>query len=64
MSQNSQLLMWSERQVDRKLKEIMSQIFDNLVTTKMKYSLSNYVLAANISALERLSRAEMIYQYV
>ena len=56
--------MWSERQVDRKLKEIMSQIFDNLVTTKMKYSLSNYVLAANISALERLSRAEMIYQYV
>lgn len=64
MSQNAQLLMWSERQVDRKLKEIMSQIFDNLVTTKMKYSLSNYVLAANISALERLSRAEMIYQYV
>lgn len=58
MAQNSQKIMWYEKEVDDKLKEIMVDIFKNCQKTAQEYGeKDNLLLGANISSLEKVSEA-------
>ena len=58
MSQNSIRMSWSFEEVDKKLKEIMVQIFQNVYQTAI--SLGNpydTVTGANIAGFDKVARA-------
>jgi glutamate dehydrogenase (NADP+) len=56
MSQNSQRLSWSRKEVDDKLQWIMKNIHDNCFTTAEKYGCKgNYVNGANIAGFLKVA---------
>ena len=55
MSQNSMRMSWSPREVDEKLKSIMSQIHDSCVKYGMEGDFINYVKGANIAAFYKIA---------
>ncbi len=58
MSQNSLRLNWTFEEVDNRLKEIMQNIFKNILETCKKYNLgNNYVAGANICGFENVVNA-------
>ena len=55
MSQNSERLSWTFKEVDSKLKNIMVNIFHNLDNAAKKYGFEgNYVVGANIAGFEKV----------
>ena len=64
MSQNSMRYSWTFEEVDKKLDNIMTNIFNMCKNTADKYNLgTNYLAGANISAFEKIADA-MIAQGV
>ena len=64
MSQNSERVYWSFEKVDRKLKDIMVNIYHNIDDAAKKYNLEgDYVAGANIAGFEKVADA-MIAQGV
>lgn len=65
MSQNSMRLSWTKEEVDSKLKEIMSNIFNNIYMTNLKYNVKihDLLIGANIVGFEKIATA-MIAQGV
>ncbi len=64
MSQNSERVYWSFEKVDRKLKDIMVNIYHNIDDAAKKYGLDgDYVAGANIAGFEKVADA-MIAQGV
>ena len=62
MSQNSLRLNWTFEEVDNRLKEIMQNIFKNILETCKKYNLGNdYVAAANICGFEKVVNAMLAH---
>ena len=58
MSQNSGWESWSFEKVDRKLKQIMAEIFQSISSTSKMYGKpDDYVLGANIASFEKVSQA-------
>ncbi len=58
MSQNSERLSWSFEEVDRKLKDIMTNIHDNAWETARKYATEgDYVAGANIAGFVKVAQA-------
>ncbi len=58
MSQNSERLSWTFKEVDSKLKEIMVNIFHNLDDAAKKYNMKgNYVAGANIAGFLKVAEA-------
>ena len=58
MSQNSERLHWTFEEVDNKLKDIMSGIFNKLDTTSKKYDQEkNYIMGANVAGFEKVAEA-------
>ncbi len=61
MSQNSLRLSWTFEEVDKKLKDIMENIFDTVYRTSQKYSDGkNLVAGANIAGFEKVCEAMKI----
>lgn len=58
MSQNSMRYSWTFEEVDKKLDDIMSNIFAACSSSAKEYGLGkNYVAGANIAAFDKLSKA-------
>jgi glutamate dehydrogenase (NADP+) len=58
MSQNSERLSWTFEEVDKKLKDIMVNIFHNLDNAAKKYGMEgNYVVGANIAGFLKVADA-------
>ena len=58
MSQNSERLSWSSKEVDAKLKEIMINIHDNAYNTAEEFGMKgNYVAGANIAGFVKVAKA-------
>ena len=58
MAQNSQRMRWSEEDVDRKLHEMMKDIYDSSVKACEKYGLGYDLIAgANIAGFEKVAEA-------
>ena len=58
MSQNSMRYSWSYQEVDKKLHEIMTNIFNSCLCAIKEYDLGiNYAAAANIAAFKKVSSA-------
>ena len=58
MSQNSQRLSWTREEVDGRLKDIMTNIFNTAKTTAETYGLGkDYLAGANIAAFENVANA-------
>jgi len=58
MSQNSQRLNWSRKEVDEKLHNIMIAIHENCVSTAKEYNAEgNYVIGANIAGFTKVANA-------
>lgn len=58
MSQNSQRLSWTREEVDGRLKDIMTNIFNTAKTTAEIYGLGkDYLAGANIAAFENVADA-------
>lgn len=58
MSQNSERLIWSFEEVDKRLQNIMVGIFHNLDNAAKKYGFDgNYVAGANIAGFEKVAQA-------
>ncbi len=58
MSQNSIRLSWTFAEVDAKLKDIMENIYSNMLRTCEKYNLGeDYVAGANICGFEKVANA-------
>ena len=58
MSQNSQRLSWTREEVDGRLKDIMTNIFNTAKTTAETYGLGkDYLSGANIAAFENVANA-------
>ena len=58
MSQNSERLNWTFDEVDRKLQEIMINIFHNMADSAQKYGMeNNYIAGANIAGFEKVLNA-------
>ena len=58
MSQNSERLSWTFEEVDSKLKNIMVNIFHNMVDAAERYGFKgNYVVGANIAGFEKVVNA-------
>ena len=58
MSQNSLRLSWTREEVDSRLQNIMTNIFNTAKTTAENYDLGNdYLAGANIAALENIANA-------
>ena len=55
MAQNSERLSWSFEKVDKKLQEIMVNLFHNIDDAAKKYGFEgNYVIGANIAGFEKV----------
>ena len=64
MSQNSLRLSWTREEVDSRLQNIMTNIFNTAKTTAENYDLGNdYLAGANIAAFENIANA-MIAQAI
>lgn len=62
MSQNSMRLSWSFDKVDRKLEEIMINIFKQTQTAAKKYGKEgNYIAGANIAGFLRVANAMIVH---
>ena len=62
MSQNSLRLSWTFEEVDKQLRNIMTDIFNTINTTQEKYGMKgNYVAGANIAGVLKVAKA-MIWQ--
>ena len=60
MSQNSERISWTFEKVDKKLKDIMVNIYHNVDDAAKKYSLDgDYVSGANIAGFEKVTDAMM-----
>ncbi len=60
MSQNSERISWTFEKVDKKLKDIMVNIYHNVDDAAKKYSLDgDYVAGANIAGFEKVADAMM-----
>ena len=60
MSQNSERVSWSFEKVDKKLKDIMVNIYHNIDDASKKYGLEgDYVAGANIAGFEKVADAMM-----
>ena len=60
MSQNSERISWTFEKVDKKLKDIMVNIYHNVDDAAKKYSLDGaYVSGANIAGFEKVADAMM-----
>ena len=58
MSQNSLRLSWTREEVDTRLKDIMTNIFNTAKTTAENYNLGkDYLAGANIAAFENIANA-------
>ncbi|MCQ2465137.1 MAG: NADP-specific glutamate dehydrogenase [Oscillospiraceae bacterium] len=58
MSQNSERLSWTFEEVDGKLKNIMTNIFDNCNNTAKEYGMEgNYMAGANIAGFLKVAEA-------
>ena len=58
MSQNSERLSWSAKEVDAKLRDIMANIHDNAFEAAAKYGQKgNYVMGANIAGFTKVADA-------
>ena len=58
MSQNSMRLSWSFDEVDKKLKDIMVSIFNNISSSAREYGFEgNYVVGANIAGFVKVADA-------
>ncbi|MCQ2479890.1 MAG: NADP-specific glutamate dehydrogenase, partial [Clostridia bacterium] len=58
MSQNSERLSWSFEKVDKKLQNIMIELFHNIDDAAKKYGFEkNYVVGANIAGFEKVVTA-------
>ena len=58
MSQNASMEKWTFKEVDRKLKETMAEICENVASTAKEYNLDgNYVAGANIAGFKRVADA-------
>ena len=58
MSQNSERLAWSAKEVDAKLRDIMANIHDNAFAAAAKYGhKGNYVMGANIAGFVKVADA-------
>ena len=58
MSQNSERLVWTEKEVDDRLHEIMNTIYQNSVDAAERNGLGyNLVAGANIAGFERVADA-------
>lgn len=58
MSQNAGHISWSGAEVDKKLKEIMTNIHDNAYDTAEKFGMKgNYVAGANIAGFIKVAKA-------
>ena len=65
MSQNASFMSWSYEEVDKKLKGIMENIFDNIYLVSKKYNIqeNDLLTGANIAGFEKIIQA-MILQGV
>ena len=62
MSQNSLRLSWSSEEVDKRMKEVMVNIFNTIHETAKKYNKpNNYLVGANIASFLKLAEA-MVWQ--
>ena len=58
MSQNSMRLCWSFEEIDRRLQDIMTSIFQTISYTATEYGIkNNFVVGANIAAFKRVAEA-------
>ncbi len=58
MSQNSERLHWTFEKVDKKLQEIMVNLYHNIDDAAKKYGFEgNYVVGANIAGFEKVAQA-------
>ncbi|MCQ2459610.1 MAG: NADP-specific glutamate dehydrogenase, partial [Ruminococcus sp.] len=58
MSQNSERLSWTFEEVDGKLKDIMTNIFNNCNNTAKEYGMEgNYMAGANIAGFLKVAEA-------
>ena len=58
MSQNSERLSWTFEEVDGKLKNIMTNIFNNCNDTAKEYGMEgNYMAGANIAGFLKVAEA-------
>lgn len=61
MSQNSLRLSWTREEVDSRLQNIMTNIFNTAKTTAENYDLGNdYLAGANIAAFENIANAMIV----
>ena len=60
MSQNSQRFVWSEEEVDERLKRMMKEIYDKSLAAAERYGLGYDLIAgANIAGFEKVAEAMM-----
>ena len=60
MAQNSERLVWSEEEVDQRLRQIMNNIYRMSVEAAEQYGLGyNLVAGANIAGFKKLATAMM-----
>ena len=60
MAQNSERLVWTEEEVDQRLRQIMNNIYTMSVEAAEKYGLGyNLVAGANIAGFQRVADAMM-----
>ncbi len=58
MAQSASRLYWSKEEVDKRLKEIMINIYHNIDNASKKYGYEgNYVMGANIAGFEKVAEA-------
>lgn len=58
MSQNAMKLLWTEEEVDEKLKKIMKNIFNNIDSAAKKYGMDgNLIAGANIAGFLKVAEA-------
>lgn len=65
MSQNSLRMSWSFEEVDRRLHDIMADIYAKVSDAARRYGvMGNYVAGANISSFEKIANAMMAQGFV
>ena len=65
MAQSSQRLFWTFEEVDKKLNDIMVNIYHNIDKAAKKYGMEgNYVAGANIAGFEKVAEAMMAHGIV
>ena len=58
MAQNASMVKWSEKKVDKMLKNIMEDICENIHNTAIQYNVkNNYLDGANIAGFKKVADA-------